>query len=207
MKRFKNVLTLLLLIFACLLNLTGCGETKNAEKTVSGMFEAFKSLEFEKAKTYVDYNEFKISDNKDSITGDIDLLMKNLFNKLDYKIISSEKNDNKNVIVKTEITAIDMKPIMSEVFSNALQIAFANALASKDQQLSEEDTYKKIEEIFIQSLSKPDLKTVTNTVDINVVKTKDGWKVNVDETMTNALFGGLKTVINDMGKTFSQNIN
>ena len=207
MKRFKNVLTLLLLIFACLLNLTGCGETQNAEKTVSGMFEAFKSLEFEKAKTYVDYNEFKISDNKDSITGDIDLLMKNLFNKLDYKIISSEKNDNKNVIVKTEITAIDMKPIMSEVFSNALQIAFANALASKDQQLSEEDTYKKIEEIFIQSLSKPDLKTVTNTVDINVVKTKDGWKVNVDETMTNALFGGLKTVINDMGKTFRQNIN
>jgi hypothetical protein len=110
-------------------------------------------------------------------------------------------------MVKTEITAIDMKPVMGEFFTNAMQFAFSNAFTPEEQQLSDEEMDKKMEELFIQSVSKSDLATVTNTVDIKVVEVEKTWKAAVDETFTDALFGGLMTVAEDMEKSFNQNSN
>jgi hypothetical protein len=207
MKKVIRIMLLSLSVFVLLLSLTGCGEIQKAEKTVSGMFDAFKSLDFGTAKTYVDLNELDLSDDKESLTGNAEMFMKNLFNKLNYKIVSAEKIDNQTVMVKTEITAIDMKPVMGEFFTNAMQFAFSNAFTPEEQQLSDEAMDKKMEEFFVQSVSKPNLATVTNTVDINVVKVEKAWKVVVDDTFTDALFGGLMTVAKDMEKSFNQNAN
>jgi hypothetical protein len=207
MKKVIKIMSLSLSIFVLLLSLTGCGEVQKAEKTVSGMFDAFKILDFETAKTYVDLDELDLSDDKESLTGNAEMFMKNLFDKLNYKIISSKKIDNQTVMVKTEITAIDMKPVMGEFFTNAMQFAFSNAFTPEEQQLSDEEMDKKMEELFIQSVSKSDLATVTNTVDIKVVEVEKTWKAAVDETFTDALFGGLMTVAEDMEKSFNQNSN
>lgn len=205
MQRVIKIMMLSLSVFVLLLSLTGCGEIQKSEKTVSGMFNAFKGLDFETAKNYVDINELKLSNDKEKLTGNAEMFMKNLFNKLNYKIISAEKIDDQTVMVKTEITAVDMKPVMGEFFTNAMQFAFSNAFTPKEQQLSDEEMNKKTEEFFVQSVSKPDLATVTNTVDIKVVKVEKAWKVAVDDTFTDALFGGLMTVAKDMEKSFNQN--
>lgn len=183
-----------------LFSLTGCGEIKKAETAVNGMFTAFKNTDIEAAAKYVDVDEINASeDSSDSIS--TEFVMKTIFNKLDYKIISSEKVDDTTVKVKTEITVTDMKPVLGEFFTNAMQYAFSTAFSNP--QPTEEETNKKMEEMFIESASKEDLATVTNEVDITVVKTENNeWKVKSDDTFADALLGGLITAGEELSKAF-----
>ena len=197
MKRIKSIIATVLAL-VLLLSLTGCGEIKKAETAVNGMFTAFKNTDIEAAAKYVDVDEINASeDSSDSIS--TELVMKTIFNKLDYKIISSEKVDDTTVKVKTEITVTDMKPVLGEFFTNAMQYAFSTAFSNP--QPTEEETNKKMEEMFIESASKEDLATVTNEVDITVVKTENNeWKVKSDDTF--ALLGGLITAGEELSKAF-----
>lgn len=199
MKRIKSIIdTILALVL--LFSLTGCGEIKKAETAVNGMFTAFKNTDIEAAAKYVDVDEINASeDSSDSIS--TETVMKTIFNKLDYKIISSEKVDDTTVKVKTEITVTDMKPVLGEFFTNAMQYAFSTAFSNP--QPTEEETNKKMEEMFIESASKEDLATVTNEVDITVVKTENNeWKVKSDDTFADALLGGLITAGEELSKAF-----
>lgn len=199
MKRIRSIIATILAI-VLLLSLTGCGEIKKAETAVNGMFTAFKNTDIEAAAKYVDVDEINASeDSSDSIS--TELVMKTIFNKLDYKIISSEKVDDTTVKVKTEITVTDMKPVLGEFFTNAMQYAFSTAFSNP--QPTEEETNKKMEEMFIESASKEDLATVTNEVDITVVKTENNeWKVKPDDTFADALLGGLITAGEELSKAF-----
>lgn len=199
MKRIKSIIATVLAL-VLLLSLTGCGEIKKAETAVNGMFTAFKNTDIEAAAKYVDVDEINASeDSSDSIS--TELVMKTIFNKLDYKIISSEKVDDTTVKVKTEITVTDMKPVLGEFFTNAMQYAFSTAFSNP--QPTEEETNKKMEEMFIESASKEDLATVTNEVDITVVKTENNeWKVKSDDTFADALLGGLITAGEELSKAF-----
>ncbi|MCI5892742.1 MAG: hypothetical protein MRZ66_05005 [Clostridiales bacterium] len=199
MKRIKSIIATVLAL-VLLLSLTGCGEIKKAETAVNGMFTAFKNTDIEAAAKYVDVDEINASeDSSDSIS--TELVMKTIFNKLDYKIISSEKVDDTTVKVKTDITVTDMKPVLGEFFTNAMQYAFSTAFSNP--QPTEEETNKKMEEMFIESASKEDLATVTNEVDITVVKTENNeWKVKSDDTFADALLGGLITAGEELSKAF-----
>ena len=199
MKRIKSIIATILAL-VLLLPLTGCGEIKKAETAVNGMFTAFKNTDIEAAAKYVDVDEINASeDSSDSIS--TELVMKTIFNKLDYKIISSEKVDDTTVKVKTDITVTDMKPVLGEFFTNAMQYAFSTAFSNP--QPTEEETNKKMEEMFIESASKEDLATVTNEVDITVVKTENNeWKVKPDDTFADALLGGLITAGEELSKAF-----
>ncbi|MGN0179538.1 MAG: lipoprotein [Monoglobaceae bacterium] len=199
MKRIKSIIATILAL-VLLFSLTGCGEIKKAETAVNGMFTAFKNTDIEAAAKYVDVDEINASeDSSDSIS--TELVMKTIFNKLDYKIISSEKVDDTTVKVKTEITVTDMKPVLGEFFTNAMQYAFSTAFSNP--QPTEEETNKKMEEMFIESASKEDLATVTNEVDITVVKTENNeWKVKSDDTFADALLGGLITAGEELSKAF-----
>ena len=127
--------------------------------------------------------------------------MENLFGKLEYEIVSSEKIDKNTVIVKTKITAVDMKPVLGEFFGKALQYAFANAFSNP--QPSEEETNQKMEEIFIECVSKEDLAMVTNEVDIKVIKVDKKWKVESAEELSNALLGGLAQAAEEISNSFN----
>lgn len=199
MKRIKSIIATILAL-VLLFSLTGCGEIKKAETAVNGMFTAFKNTDIEAAAKYVDVDEINASeDSSDSIS--TELVMKTIFNKLDYKIISSEKVDDTTVKVKTDITVTDMKPVLGEFFTNAMQYAFSTAFSNP--QPTEEETNKKMEEMFIESASKEDLATVTNEVDITVVKTENNeWKVKSDDTFADALLGGLITAGEELSKAF-----
>ena len=199
MKRIKSIIATILAL-VLLFSLTGCGEIKKAETAVNGMFTAFKNTDIESAAKYVDVDEINASeDSSDSIS--TEFVMKTIFNKLDYKIISSEKVDDTTVKVKTDITVTDMKPVLGEFFTNAMQYAFSTAFSNP--QPTEEETNKKMEEMFIESASKEDLATVTNEVDITVVKTENNeWKVKSDDTFADALLGGLITAGEELSKAF-----
>lgn len=200
MKKIRSLIAIVL-VFTLMFALTGCGETKKAEATVNSMFAAFKNTDFDAASKYVNVDEINSSEGEtDGIS--TKLVMKTIFNKLDYKILSSEKIDNGTVKVKTEITVTDMRPVLGDFFTKAMQYAFSTAFS--DPQPSEEETNKKAEEMFIESASKDNLATVTNEVDIEVVKTKNGeWKIETDDIFANALLGGLLDATKEMENAFN----
>lgn len=198
MKNIKNI-TIMLLVLILTFSLAGCGEIKKAESSVNGMFQAFKNLNFEEAQKYVNVDDITNSDKTDENTK---IIMETVFGNLDYEIIASNKVDNSNVIVKTKITATDMKPIMSEFFTKAMQYAFSTAFSSP--QPSEEEQDKKMEEFLVECASKPGLATVTNEVDIKVVKNENKeWKIETDEAFTNALLGGLMDATKELENSFN----
>ena len=203
MKKTFKITTTLLLILAMVVSLSGCGEIKKAETTVNGMFAALKEADVEKVSEYMNLDDFKTDgEDEDSVTSNVEMLVKNMFAQLDYKIISSEKVDKTTVIVTTEITNIDMKPVMTEFLASALQYAFANAFANP--QPSEEETSKKMEEMLIETINKPDRATVTNTADIIVVKTEDkSWRIKTDDAFLNALMGGLYEATKEIENSFN----
>lgn len=200
MKRIKS-LSIIILVLMILFTLAGCGEVKKAETAVNGMFTAFKNTDIEAAAKYVDVDKINASDeNSDSIS--TELVMKTIFNKLDYKIISSEKIDDHTVMVKTEITVTNMKPVIGEFFTNAMQYAFSTAFSNP--QPTEEETNKKMEEMFIESASKDDLATVTNDVDIKVIKNENNeWKIESDDAFADALLGGLISSAKELNNAFN----
>ena len=199
MRRFKSI-TAIILTLILILSLTGCGEIKKAETAVNGMFTAFKNLDFEEAQKYVNVDE--ITKAGEEANENSMLIMETVFDNLSYEIISSEKVDSETVIVKTKVTATDMKPVLGEFLTKALEYAFSNAFANP--QPTEEETDKKMEEILVECASKPDLATVKNEVDIKVIKTESKvWKIEADDAVVNALLGGLADAAKEMENAFN----
>jgi hypothetical protein len=174
--------------------------TEEAEEAVKKMFKALKSYDIEEAQMYVDVDEIASeADTNENST----LFIKTAFESLDYKIVSSEKIDDDNVTVNTSITAIDMKPVMSEFFTKAMQYAFSIAFA--ETQPSEEEQNKKMEEILVECITKPDLANVTNEVSVKVSKINDEWKIEADDAFTNAVLGGLVDATNELNNSLNGN--
>ena len=199
MKSLKKI-TVLGLIFILLTTLlTGCGEARQAESTVRKMFSAFQKLDFEGAQSYIDVDELASAEDDDPEQNK--MFMKVLFDKLEYKIISSEKIDDNTVMVKAAITNLDMKPVMGEYFKAALEYAFSHLFA--DPQPTEEEQNAEMEKIFAECVENAETEKVTNEVDIKVVKTEDGWKVESDTKLANAMLGGLLDAAVALSDAFS----
>lgn len=72
-------------------SLTGCVEIEKAGAAVNHMFVAYKALDFEEAQTF-NAGANTSDSEEESISEKSLMLMEQLFDKLDYKILSSENN-------------------------------------------------------------------------------------------------------------------
>ena len=204
MKEISRGLTAVLLVFTMIFSFTGCGEINKAEKTVNGLFASLKQADLEKISEYMNVADLmNAGDEEDSFISNPETFMQSMFKQLDYKIVSSEKIDNSTVEVTVDITNIDMKPVFTDFFARAIQYAFSSSLSSA-QQPTEEETSQKMEEMFIESVTKPNLATVTNTAVITVVKGEDKvWNIESDDDFLNALLGGMYDAIQTIQNSFS----
>ena len=123
------------------------------------------------------------------------------FGKLNYKILSSAKVDDSTVTVKVEISNVDMKPVFTEFFTQALQYALTSAFA--DPQPTEEEINQKLEEMFNSCISKEGLATATREVDVKVVKDGDRWIIEGDDKLANALLGGLLDAVEELEESLN----
>ena len=171
------------------------------EDTVEKMLAALSEMDMVQAEMYIvsdntiTYPEEGDSDEPSVI--DENVLMETIFKNMDYKIISSRISDEYTAVVISEITVTDMKPVVNEFFANMIEYLFS--IAFTDPQPSEEEQQNAIKELFTQSCMKEDLDTITNTVDIMLIKTSDDeWKIQPDEILREALFGGFLSALNDL---------
>jgi len=195
-KKFIKV-TALALVFMLAVSLAGCGEIKKAETAVNNMFTALKAFDLEEAEKYVDLTNITAGDTENALSGNGKAATEQLFGKLEYEIIDSEKVDKNTVNVTTKITTVDMKSVFQEFIVKAMEYAFSNIGA----EVSEAEQQAKMEEILVACIAKEDAKRVTKEVTIKVVKEDKQWKIQSDESFANAITGGLQDAINEINNT------
>lgn len=189
MKNFKRVLSIIM-VMALMLSITGCGEVEKAKKSVDEMFVAFETANMETMNKYISSDELASMDllSDDAKEQEFIQLM---FSKLSHTIISAEEADENTIVVKTEVTTIDMGLVFQEWMQESMKMAFDGAFSG--EAFSEEEYNAKVEGKLLEILKKEDIKTVTNTVDIKYVKTDGNWEIQTDDQLLDALLGGLVT--------------
>lgn len=197
MKILKK-LVIMIAVSVFLVALCGCNEVKNAESALNSAVSALQAGDCATATGYINGSE--ILDNnemfKDFENGEG--VMKALFAKLSCKINSSEQVDDNNVKINADITNINTSVAFQNTISQMFSLAFSG------ENISEEEMENKVIEIFVENLSGEGAETVTSTVDVNMVKTEDGWKIDADEAVQDALTGGLVSAAENLSNSFGQ---
>lgn len=203
MKRLLKTMTAAVLALAMTLSLAACGApspTEQAEKTVAGMFQALKTMDFEAAAKYTGEAAFLEGDlGLDEMPGGEEFF-RTMFERVDYQILGSQQEDEDTVFVQTKITAVDMKPVFGQFLAKAMEYAFAHMF--DDPAPSDEQMEAEMMKILSEEMAKPDLATVENEVLIEVEKGENGWTVDSSETLVNALLGGLQKAIDELSDAF-----
>lgn len=121
---------------------------------------------------------------------------------LSFEIISSEKDGDK-ATVKAKITNVDMEPLfkdyLKEVFSKAMTDTIFGLMTNS---LDEDEMQKEMEQLFIDMLDDEDNKMATSEVTLNLKKQDKSWKIDTDEELVDAIYGGLLTILDNIIETF-----
>lgn len=172
------ILILLLTIFLC-----SCSQKENPEKSVSDALNALKTMDSETARKYIDYNMIIQNanlDNQATKTSNqkiASLMLKNL----EYSIISSNVN-NDTATVKAKLTNLDITSISNEYSMENLNLTISQSFVSDIDKKTSED-------LICELLSKTDNKKVSNTIDIELYKENDTWKIKTTQNLANAILG------------------
>lgn len=196
MKRVLKTITAIILVLATVLTLSACGATAKAESAVNGMFRAFKRLDFDAAEKYVDVDAFNLSELGNDLSGNTELFMRYLFGKMSYKIISSEEIDENKVEVKTEVTAVALGPVLVKFIGASMEYSLSNLFA--DPKPTDEEVAEKMEEIMKEIVADEGLKMTTTEVVVQVVQENGKWRVSSEDTLVDALFGGITDALADI---------
>ena len=200
----KKIIAVFLSVFM-LVGIAGCSsKEKSPEEVITITLDALKEGDYLKASEYVDYEE--LMDRTDEIDmkeleglnyedmkPELEKLAALMFRNLDYKILSSEE-EKASAMVKAEITNIDMSEVLGEVFLQMFALAFSGT--------DEEEMNKKVLETLTESMSQEVRTLVTNEVDIELIKEKNKWQINVTDALLDGIFGGIITTIEEMQESF-----
>ncbi|WP_170085148.1 hypothetical protein [Kyrpidia spormannii] len=104
-------------------------------------------------------------------------MAKSLLTKMTFEL-GEENISGDKATVSAKITTLDLGRIvansMKDLFSMALAQAFANDPSAKQQNEA------MAQRILINAMNDPNAPKTTSDVKINLVKTKDGWKIATD---------------------------
>ncbi len=188
----KKILSVLLCL-ALIISTVGCGGGEKPEQAVSNLLDAIKVADKEAAEKYINYDELMDKDEDESLSKDDEEIYKLLCQDLTYEIKSSEVNGD-TAKVEADITNVDMKPILGELFTSLIPLAFSG--------LDEEQIDEKTKEILKDLMSREDNETVTNTVTIDLSKKDNTWKIDESNELANAILGDLISVQEEMDDSF-----
>lgn len=187
--KLKNICSVLL-IMACMFTLTSCKEVENAEKAVTDFMTAIQNCDYETMASIgngMDADKINTTDEQDKQIFD------NLFNKTTYEIKSAELQEDKSVLVTTDITTVDVGKAYSTAITNSFSQLLSNAFS--DEELSDEESEQIIIDNLVNELNNSNTGTVTTTVNIKMLKVDKTWKVDCDDAFINAITGNLKSTL------------
>ena len=172
--------TLVLILALCLVFLTACSPATPTD--------ALKA-DLENAKSSPEEIMGEIGDSgfgKEATTALIDKILE-----FEYELGEEVVTDNK-AAVETTITTYPFGQIFTNVVTNFLSQASANAGNMSDEELA-----KLMDQLLVDELEKAE-KTYTSTITIELEKDGDNWVVQETTEMSNSLTGGLIDFANQM---------
>lgn len=187
--KLKNICSVLL-IMACMFTLTSCKEVENAEKAVTDFMTAIQNCDYETMASIgngMDADKINTTDEQGKQIFD------NLFNKTTYEIKSAELQEDKSVLVTTDITTVDVGKAYSTAITNSFSQLLNNAFSGEE--LSDKESEQIIIDNLVNELNNSNTGTVTTTVNIKVLKVDKTWKVDCDDAFINAITGNLKSTL------------
>ncbi|MBS3991378.1 MAG: hypothetical protein KGZ51_04835 [Erysipelothrix sp.] len=192
MKKIILLFISTLLIFT----LVACSSKETPKEVVEKGISAIKNLDLIQIQKY--FNADEISDENDVFGQDFDVENAEIFalmtKNLTYEIINVNTND-KVATVETKITNINMAVIMKDFITQALILAFEQI---GETEVDEEEMQKQMEDLLIELLSKEDNEMITTEVDIELNEVDGEWKIDLNDELINALFGGLTSVVDEI---------
>jgi hypothetical protein len=191
MKKIILLLISTLLVFT----LVACSSKETPKEVVEKGITAIKDLDIVQIQKYFDTDD--ISDENDIFGDDFEVedmeIFKLMTKNISYEVVNVNI-DGEVAIVKAKITNIDMAVVMREYITQALALAFGQIGQSE---IDEEEMQKQMEDLLVELLSKEDNEMITTQVDITLNDVDGVWKIDLDDALTNALFGGLTSVVDD----------
>jgi hypothetical protein len=193
-----NMKKIILLFISTLLifTLVACSSKETPKEVVEKGISAIKNLDLIQIQKY--FNADEISDENDVFGQDFDVENAEIFalmtKNLTYEIINVNTND-KVATVETKITNINMAVIMKDFITQALILAFEQI---GETEVDEEEMQKQMEDLLIELLSKEDNEMITTEVDIELNEVDGEWKIDLNDELINALFGGLTSVVDEI---------
>lgn len=168
----KKIIFLILL----LLTTVGCGVTP--EKTVETFLTDVKEKKVEKAMELSDNPEFVKNLSHDFKNDMQKIFFTTLYTNLEYKVLSSSKQEDKSIIVNVEISNIDVQDLLLKVFQNSLQKTF-NGQKGVD-----------IEKEILNILSSGNFKKNKVIDQYVLVRRGRNYKIQVSSKNIDNIFGG-----------------
>ena len=191
-----------------IVSLAGCGGEK-PEEVVERVTQAIKEGKMESVKENIDLNTLESllpdsgSESTKAATSEESLIsggkasyfpIDDTLGKITVKILSSEK-DGDHATVKAECTAVDLteflKGYMQKSMENALD--FTKDDAAKDAALNK---------YAADYLAQEDVPMKTTTVDIQLVKADQTWKITSTTEYLDALTGGYLSAVKSLADSF-----
>ena len=160
-----------------MMTLSACSTQETPEEAVNNALTAFKEFDEEKIEHYFG----PLNGFIDPETGKPDEGTQLIIDHLEFKTLKAKTAGTESA-VETEITNVDMLPIMEKYFQAVSEYEF-------DEETSEEEMRETFENLIVELLSEDDLDTMTTVLNVQVVKVEDEWKISLDEGLMNALLG------------------
>lgn len=180
-----------LLVLSMSIFVAGCFGA-SPETVTQDFLTAFKASDFEKAASYaVTQNASKIETDmaKDE---DGERIGKLILSNTSYEVGKAVKEGDK-AKVSVKVTAVDMVRIATKAMSELMPLAFAAAFSETDN--NEMDAM--MNQYLENSILDPQAPKVTTDVNVNLVKTNNGWKIAEDnDDLFNAITGNAAKAFN-----------
>jgi uncharacterized lipoprotein YehR (DUF1307 family) len=193
LKKLMSLLLCLILSFA----IVGCSGPK-PEESVKGYFDALKKQDIQAAQGYMQNGVKDISTDAQQ-----EKLLKQIFSKLNYEIVSSTVQKD-TAVIKVNVTAPDLAIVTGNMFKDLLGQLFTLAFSGTED--IEAKSAQLTEEYFTKALADPQVVVITSEVDINLVKDSNTkkWIIVSDEKLANAVTGNFVTAMKSLSGPVNQ---
>ena len=205
MKKIAKIVLAFALVFSVIC-ISGCSETKQAQKSVESMFDCLKKGDYNGALPYISRmegdNDFLATGGKFTEDGFAAYEMhKALFESIDYKIKDIRIDNPAAAVADVELTALNLEPVAEELFKTTNEYNFMaennEAEITKDE-INAFLTQQMID-ISKEYIESNDKITKTYNIKVNICYEKDReWRVYPDETLIDALTGGVYTKYDEL---------
>lgn len=170
--------------------------TGNPQETVTEFFDAIMAGEYDKAYTYLDYYSSLGMENEPDDEAS-KLIFDQLRGSYSYRIYGDCAVDGLTAKQQVLLQHLDVVRLQEklgdkthDVLEDMVQTGPMSAIYDENDQFKPEATQRAYTAAVTELLEKPEYFRTTSGMELELVYTNDGWRIQADEALLRALCGG-----------------